>query len=110
MGTVVGADDSSWTVIYDPKVQLCKPVYSRVLFVHPVDSIMESLEFVDDNIQTIGLAAEGEKALSFAEAAADKGAVRFPACGRMLNFDSPWDGMYLVERMVRWVTLGGPTV
>jgi hypothetical protein len=109
-GTVVGDKDAAWTILYDPDDELCKPVYSRVLFVHPVDSIMDAVKYVDENIQTIGLAAEGEKALEFAEAAAEKGAVRFPVCGRMLNFDSPWDGMYLTDRMVRWVTMGGPVV
>jgi hypothetical protein len=97
-------------VLYAPKEELCKPVYSRVVFVHPIDSIMDAVRFADENIQTIGLAADGEKALEFAQAASDKGVMRFPACGKMLNFDSPWDGMYLVNRMVRWVTMGGPAV
>lgn len=109
-GMVMGDSDSNWTVLYDPDDELCKPVYSRVIFVHPVDSIMDAASHIDDNIQTIGLAADGQKALEFATAAADRGAVRFPVCGRMLNFDSPWDGMYLTDRMVRWVTIGGPVV
>ena len=109
-GTVYGDDDAGWTVLYDSDVELCKPVYSRVVFVHPVDDIIDAIEFVDENIQTIGLAADGEKRLTFAIKASDKGAMRFPECGRMLNFDSPWDGMYLTDRMVRWVTLGGPSV
>lgn len=109
-GKVYGDSDAVWTVLYSEDKELNKPVYSRVVFVHPVDDLMETLEFVDDNIQTIGLAADGEKAISFALAAADRGAMRFPACGRMLHFDSPWDGMYLTDRLVRWVTIGGPLV
>ncbi len=109
-GMAVGDKDAIWTVLYDPEEELCKPVYSRVVFVHPVDNILDVVKYVDENIQTIGLAADGEKALEFAEAAANKGAERFPVCGRMLNFDSPWDGMYLTDRMVRWVTIGGPAV
>jgi hypothetical protein len=109
-GTVIGDNDAIWTVLYDPEDELCEPVYSRVLFVHPVDSIMDTVKYVNENIQTIGLAAEGEKELEFSEMAANKGAMRFPVCGRMLNFDSPWDGMYLTNRMVRWITIGGPIV
>lgn len=30
----------SWTVLYSEDNELCKPVYSRVLMVHPVDHIM----------------------------------------------------------------------
>ncbi len=109
-GIVYGDPETVWTVIYDPEEELCGPVYSRVVFVHPVRDIMDAAEYVSEDIQTIGLAAEGEKALQFADAASMKGAVRFPACGKMLNFDSPWDGMYLTDRMVRWITMGGPLV
>ena len=109
-GTVYGDSDAVWTVLYDSDIELCQPIYSRVVFVHPVDDIMDVIKFIDDNIQTIGMAADGEKALVFAERASEEGAVRFPTCGRMLNFDSPWDGMYLTDRMVKWVTIGGPMV
>lgn len=109
-GTVYGDEDSVWTVLYSDDMELNAPVYSRVVFVHPIDMLEDVLPFVTEDIQTIGLAAEGKRAEEFAAAAAERGAVRFPACGRMLNFDSPWDGMYLFERMVRWITLGGPLV
>ena len=107
-GKVFGDDDSVWTVLYEDAQELCAPVYSRVVFVHPVDDIDDALEFVTGDIQTIGLAASGGKAARFATEAAKRGAVRFPVCGRMLNFESPWDGMFIMDRMVRWNTLGGP--
>lgn len=109
-GQVYGDPDSVWTVLYSEDEELNSPVYSRVVFVHPVDHICDVIPYVSDDIQTIGLAAQGRKATDFAVQAARKGAVRFPAPGRMLNFESPWDGMYLPDRMVRWVTLGGPRV
>ncbi|MBQ9274863.1 MAG: hypothetical protein IJ228_08620 [Succinivibrio sp.] len=107
-GRVFGAEDSVWTVLYDDRPYLNPPLYSRVVFVHAVDSIDEVLDFITPDIQSVGLAAAGDKAQRFAAAAAERGAVRFPACGRMLNFESPWDGMFIMERLVRWVTLGGP--
>ncbi|MBE5891249.1 MAG: acyl-CoA reductase [Lachnospiraceae bacterium] len=109
-GKVWGDPDSLWTVLYSDDVELNAPVYSRVIHVHPVDDIEETLQFINGDIQTIGMAAEGEKELAYAVKASEKGAVRFPVCGKMLNFDSPWDGMYLTSRMVKWVTLGGPSV
>ena len=109
-GTVYGDPDGMWTVLYSDDTQLSSPVYSRTVFVHPVDHIDDVIQYVDETIQTIGLAAEGEKAIRFALQASGAGAVRFPVCGRMLNFDSPWDGMYLIDRMVRWVTMGGPAI
>lgn len=109
-GEVWASEDTTWTVLYSEDQNLKSPVYSRVIMVHPVDHINETLEYIDDNIQTIGLAASGEKALNFAEKAVEKGVMRCPEMGRMLNFESPWDGIFLMERMVRWSTFGGPLV
>ncbi|WP_343486602.1 acyl-CoA reductase [Allomuricauda sp. d1] len=109
-GEVWASDDTTWTVVYSEDKNLKPPVYSRVIMVHPVDHIDETLEHIDDNIQTIGLASIGEKALNFAEKAVEKGVMRCPEMGRMLNFESPWDGIFLMERMVRWSTFGGPLV
>ena len=109
-GTVYGDPDSVWTVLYSDKTELNKPVYSRVVFVHPVIDIDDVVEYISDDIQTIGLDAIGEKATRFATKAAQKGAVRFPLCGKMLNFETPWDGVFIMDRLVKWNTLGGPLV
>lgn len=109
-GKVFGDEESVWTVLYDEEVELNKPVYSRVVFVHSVDKLEDVLLFITDDIQTIGLAATGRKATRFATQASENGAIRFPAPGRMLNFESPWDGIFIMDRLVRWNTLGGPLV
>lgn len=109
-GEVWASADTTWTVVYSEDQHLKSPIYSRVIMVHPVNHIDETLQHIDDNIQTIGLAASGEKALNFAEKAVEKGVMRCPEMGRMLNFESPWDGIFLMERMVRWSTFGGPLV
>lgn len=109
-GKVYADDGSIWTVVYDDESNITKPVYSRVVFVHAVDEITDALAFVNSDIQTIGLAANGDKAMNFATRAAEHGALRFPVPGKMLNFESPWDGMFIMERLVRWNTLGGPLV
>lgn len=107
-GTVYGDEESVWTVLYSGKAELSTPVYSRVVFVHSVDNLDEVLQFITGDIQTIGLAANGERAMEFALKAAERGASRFPVCGRMLNFESPWDGMFVMDRLVKWSTFGGP--
>jgi hypothetical protein len=63
---------------------------------------------VTADIQTIGLALDGPRRLPFAHAAAQRGADRFPEIGRMTHFETPWDGLFVLDRMVRWITLGGP--
>lgn len=107
-GSVKGSDTMSWTILLDDLDEIDKPVYSRVLFVHKVKSIFDSLKYVDENTQTIGIAAPTEKALEFAKEATRKGVMRLPLIGRMLNFEMPWDGIFLFDRLVKWNTYGGP--
>lgn len=108
-GIATGSETMSYSVLLDDNDELHKPVYSRVLFVHAVDSIMQAVKHVTEDIQTIGVEATSEQAIAFAEAATPKGAVRFPQIGRMLNFEMPWDGIVLIDRLVKWNTLMGPT-
>ena len=107
-GKTWGSGNMSWTILYSEDNGLNKPVYSRVLHVHPVDSIENSLDYVEDYIQTIGLSAPVERAIPFANHATAKGVSRLPNIGRMLNFEMPWDGIFLIDRLVRWNTLFGP--
>ena len=109
-GVSFGSPSMSYSILLDDKDALHKPVYSRVLFVHAVDSIMQSVDYITDDIQTVGIEATPEQAVAYAEAATQKGAMRFPQIGRMLNFEMPWDGIVLIDRLVRWNTLLGPLV
>jgi hypothetical protein len=109
-GKVWASSDTTWTILFDEDNFLANPVYSRVLTLHSVKQISDALEFINENIQTIGLAAKGSKALSFAESASELGVMRCPEIGKMLNFESPWDGIILMDRLVRWSTFGGPII
>lgn len=107
-GKVWGSDTMSWTILYSEDNEFCQPVYSRVLMVHPVKDINDALVHVRDYIQTIGIAAPEHKAIDFANKATMAGVSRCPLIGRMLNFEMPWDGIFLPDRLVRWNTLNGP--
>ena len=109
-GKVWGDENLSWTILYAEENELSKPVYSRVIMVHAIDDIRDSLKHVDENIQTIGLAASLERAKEYATQATAMGAARCPSIGRMLNFEMPWDGIILIDRLIRWNTLAGPLV
>ncbi|EJN6712676.1 acyl-CoA reductase [Vibrio vulnificus] len=97
-----------WTVLFDKGCELVDPTYQRVITVKEVDNIFDVVESVNEDIQTIGLAMTGEKRLQFANKILSKGAVRCPDVGYMTHFDSPWDGLFALDRLVRWVSLGGP--
>ena len=107
-GKVYGSKTMSYTILLDEEPTSHKPVYSRVIFVHVVDDINEALAYVNEDIQTIGISSASERVLLFASDAAHRGAMRFPLIGRMLNFEMPWDGIILIDRLVKWHTLAGP--
>ncbi len=111
-GKVWGSSNMSWTILLsdEKECELCKPVYSRALMVHEVEHINEALKCIKDYIQTIGIEAPKEKAIDFAVRATQKGVARLPKIGRMLNFEMPWDGIVLIDRLVKWNTLMGPLV
>ena len=107
LGRCWHSDGPGWTVLYDERLELAAPVYARTITVRPVQDIMTTVPLVHEGIQTIGLAAEGERRFRFAEEACARGALRFPEIGAMTGFDAPWDGFFVLDRLVRWVTLGG---
>jgi len=104
------SNDSTWTVLFDQRgvEGLVDPTYSRVITVRAIDNILDAAEFAHNDIQTVGVALEPEKKALFVDKAAQNGACRFPDIGRMTHFDSPWDGMFLISRLVKFVPLEGP--
>jgi phenylacetate-coenzyme A ligase PaaK-like adenylate-forming protein len=108
IGHVWTSPSKDWSVLYDENLSLAEPTYSRVITVKPVDDIMDAIQFVSPDIQTIGLAIKGKRRLEFATKASRNGAERFPDIGLMTHFESPWDGVFVMERLIRWNTLGGP--
>lgn len=107
-GKVIGSPTMTWTLLFDDRRELCPPVYSRTLFVHEVSSINDVVPLLSPDIQTVGIEAPVDKAIDFASKANVRGVARCPQIGRMLNFEMPWDGVFLLDRLVRWNTLFGP--
>ena len=101
---------TEWTVLYDEdwREGLAEPCYSRVITVRAIDDVLEAAQFAHKGIQTVGTALSGARKLAFANAASARGVERFPDLGRMTYFDSPWDGLFPMDRLVRWISLGGP--
>jgi len=97
-----------WTVLYEEDKHIVSPTYFRVITVKAVDDIFDVIPQVHEDIQTVGLAMRGDKRLKFANDITMQGAMRCPDIGHMTHFDSPWDGLYVIDRMIRWVSLGGP--
>ena len=93
-----------WSVFYSGEDRgLATPCYGRTLFVRPVDDVFEVAALCSVNTQTAGLALGGGR-LELAEALTARGVERCPEVGRMSLYEAPWDGLFPMDRMVRWVS------
>lgn len=93
-----------WSVFYGEEDRgLATPCYGRSLFVRPVEDVFDVARLCSVHTQTAGLAVD-ERRLRLANALTERGVERCPQVGRMALYDTPWDGMYPMDRMVRWVS------
>ena len=96
--------DVQWAVVCSDEDQgLAEPCYLRTLFVRPVDDVFEVAAFCSAQTQTAGLAVD-DRRYALADALTARGVERCPAVGAMRIYDAPWDGLFPMDRMVRWVS------
>ena len=102
--------ENDWTILMDNNIRLEEPVQSRTIFLKQVESVMDCVDLITPRIQTIGTAIyDRNKLLEFVDAVTYKGVARCVLPGQMNFYDSPWDGIYFLNRLVRWVTLYMPS-
>jgi Acyl-CoA reductase (LuxC) len=95
-----------WTVLFDPdKSGLGEPCYLRTLYVRQVEDVFSLPKLCSIDTQTVGLALIGDRRLALAEGLTAQGIERCVEVGSMSLYDTPWDGMFPMSRMVRWVSL-----
>ncbi|WP_431065197.1 acyl-CoA reductase [Methylotuvimicrobium sp.] len=103
-GDAYYSNGMGWTVVYSGDDKgLATPCYLRTLFVRPVNDIFDVVSLCSINTQTAGLAVK-DRHIRLADALTQKGIERCPVVGGMSLYASPWDGMFPVSRMVRWVS------
>ncbi|MFX0134832.1 MAG: acyl-CoA reductase [Candidatus Hodarchaeota archaeon] len=106
---MLASKENDWTILMDNIVRLEEPVQSRTIFLKQVESVMDCVDLITPRIQTIGTAIyDRTKLLEFTDAVTYKGVARCVLPGQMNFYDSPWDGIYFLNRLVRWVTLYMP--
>ena len=103
-GTVFSSKDTSWTVVISENDKLEKPCFSRVVFVKSISNATNLSTFNNKKIQTIGIVMNREKRLKLIDTLSLHGGDRSPTIGDMSTYENPWDGMFVMDRLVRWVT------
>jgi hypothetical protein len=93
-----------WSVLYsDEDRGPAEPCGWRTLFVRPVDDVFAVAEFCTPGTQTVGLAVDRRRT-ALAEELTARGVARCPEVGAMRMFDVPWDGLFPMDRLVRWTS------
>ena len=105
-GLVESSEGTKWTVLYSPEEKgIAEPCYGRTIFIRAVDSIFDILKDVNHNHQSVGIAIEKSIKMNFVEQLSHKGVSRCPDIGSMSLYEIPWDGMFPMEKMIRWVSV-----
>jgi len=104
-GKVFCSKGTEWTVIYTKEKGLARGSFSRVIVVKPLAKLTELGNFNDRKKQTLGVAMSVKNKLSLLDSVTFKGVDRCPDLGYMTFYESPWDGMFVFDRLVRWITI-----
>jgi len=103
---VITSNGSEWTIIISDEDGLADACYSRTIFVKSVTEIKQVIKVVQKNKhQTLGLFLNPDKKLDFARQITSKGIERITDIGQMSAFTYPWDGMFPINRLIRWASL-----
>jgi len=103
---VLASKGTEHSILAADGAELVEAVQARTLFVRGVERLDDCLPLLSPKIQTLGLAIDDPQlATRFAEQAAHRGVARCVPIGSMNYFETPWDGMLPVSRLVRWVRL-----
>lgn len=106
LGKAFYPTDLQWSVLYsDNTPGLATPCFNRTLFIKPVRDIFEVAKYCTIQTQSVGTALSLKRKEKFAKTVSDKGVSRCPDVGMMLFYDTPWDGMFIMDRFVRWSRL-----
>ena len=103
-GNVISSKGTEWTVICSNEKEFAKPTFSRVIQVRKFNKEFILEENSSRKIQTIAVVMEQEKRYELIDKLTLLAGDRCPNVGNMSLFDSPWDGMFGMDKMIRWIT------
>jgi hypothetical protein len=103
---IIAEKRCDWTILIDQNICLEEPVQSRTIFIKEIQSVDEAIPLITRKVQTIGIGIKDEaKKDKFCLNATYHGVARCVSHGLMNNFESPWDGLFFIHRLVYWATM-----
>ena len=103
---VIFDDNYEFTIFIDYENSLSSsPLYNRSVYIKSINNIDDIPKLLPTGIQSIGIAIPKERIDFFAKKAARYGALRITNIGSMSLYDTPWDGIFPLSRLVNWVSV-----
>ncbi len=104
---LITASDLSWTILMNKLTTLEEPIHGKTIFIKQVKNIINDvLPLVTRKIQAVILGIKDKrKKHQFIETATYKGVDRLVSPGQIHEFGLPWDGILVINRLVRWTSL-----
>jgi hypothetical protein len=104
---------TQYTVIYEANPEFAPSCLNRVVWVKPVDDLLEAVAYVSpygSYLQTVGVAGAGPRLQALADRLAQAGASRITDLTRMPFPPPTWrhDGQQPLRELIRWVDLEVP--
>jgi hypothetical protein len=100
--------DLSWTILIDTNKGICleEPIQGKCIFIKEITSVDEVIPLVNHKIQAISIGIMNTaKQENFARQVTYRGADRIVIPGTIHDFTLPWDGIMVLNQLVRWVIL-----
>lgn len=93
-----------YSVLADDRTETGPAIGNRTVFVRRLPPLETLAAALPANVQSVGLAADGDEREAITDFLGRAGVLRFPALGAMTHFELPWDGLAIPQYLVRWAT------
>jgi len=101
---LVAPEKPDWTILIDDELVLNEAVQSRTIFVKEVPDLADVAALITPKIQTVGIAIkDDDRAIALCRLFASCGVARCVRFGTMNHYEFPWDGSFVMGRLVRFV-------
>jgi len=104
-GEARGPDDLAYSLLIKSTDVLSAPTFGRTLVVERASDVMDIVKRVSPLVQTVGISLPESVRWPFVEEASKRGVARFTDLGAMTNFDDPWDGVFILDSMIRYTSV-----
>ncbi len=95
---------TEFTILSDDRIQLGPPIGNRTIYLRMISDPSQLSELITPNVQSVGIEADGNEYERITTLLGKLGVQRFTVPGTMTHFESPWDGFFLPQHLVRWTS------